>query len=139
MSTIDLDIMRQRLADMRQEYAAQIADLTTGDDQVLSSDPGHDGSVSDDPADDADAMFDAERNAALASNARDQLTLVDGALARLANGTYGICQACGKPIDPRRLEALPYVQYCLEDQERIEHEFEPNPPSEEVMPGTPPI
>lgn len=139
MNTIDLAAMRQRLEDMRQEYAAQIKDLTTGEDQVLPSDPQHDGAISDDPADDADAMYDAERNIALADNARDQLEQVENALARIANGKYGICAACGKVIDARRLEALPYVQYCLEDQERIEHDVHANGQTDEVMPGTPPI
>jgi DnaK suppressor protein len=120
MAEIDLDAMRQRLERLREEYQAQIQALTVGEDQVQPSDPQHDGSVSDDPADDADAMADAERNLSLADNARQQLELVNEAMARIDNGTYGICPDCGKPIDPKRLNAIPYAVYCLQDQ--IKHE-----------------
>jgi len=120
MAEIDLDAMRQQLERRREEYQAQIRDLTVGEDQVQPSDPQHDGNVSDDPADDAGAMADAERNLSLADNARQQLRLVDEALARIDSGTYGICPDCGKPIDPRRLNAIPYVVYCVQDQ--VKHE-----------------
>lgn len=120
MTPTEQTAVRERLEALRREYQDQIADLTVGDDEVPSSDPGHDGSVSDDPADDADALFEAERNQSLANNARVQLDLVELALARLAHGTYGLCQDCGQPIDPRRLAALPFAQYCLADQ--VKHE-----------------
>lgn len=35
------------------------------------------------------------------------------ALARLDAGDYGICTSCGEPIDPKRLEALPYAERCI--------------------------
>jgi len=38
---------------------------------------------------------------------------IRSALARLENGTYGECSKCGKPIDPRRLVALPTTTTCL--------------------------
>jgi RNA polymerase-binding transcription factor DksA len=50
---------------------------------------------------------------------------VQAALPRLDNGTYGFCQRCGKPIDARRLEALPYAEYDLECQEIVERETTP--------------
>jgi DnaK suppressor protein len=120
MAEIDLDAMRQRLEQLRQEYQAQIEDLTVGEEQVIPSDPGHDGDVSDDPADDADAMSDAERDLSLADNARMQLELVEAALGRIEAGTYGVCPDCGRQIDPRRLNAIPYAVYCMDDQ--IKHE-----------------
>lgn len=38
---------------------------------------------------------------------------IQSALARIAAGTYGACEACGKPIDERRLAALPYAARCI--------------------------
>ena len=107
MAEIDMQASRQRLEALRQEYAAQIDDLTVGDEGVTASDPAHEGSVSDDQADDADALFEAERNMSLANNMREQLDLVETALVRIDAGTYGICIDCGKQIDPRRLQAIP--------------------------------
>ncbi len=44
---------------------------------------------------------------------------VDRALAKLDEGTYGICDACGRPIAPKRLRALPESVLCLEDAARL--------------------
>ena len=41
---------------------------------------------------------------------------VDRALQMLDKGTYGLCEACGKPINPERLEANPAARFCREDQ-----------------------
>jgi DnaK suppressor protein len=49
-----------------------------------------------------------------------QLTLadVDRALAKLADGSYGTCDVCGKPVGDERLEALPWAVLCVEDAAR---------------------
>ena len=39
---------------------------------------------------------------------------INRALARLDAGDYGICTSCGEPINPARLEALPYAELCIE-------------------------
>jgi len=39
---------------------------------------------------------------------------IDDALGRIENGTYGICQATGKPIAKERLEAVPHTRYSIE-------------------------
>jgi DnaK suppressor protein len=45
---------------------------------------------------------------------------IDQALLRIKEGTYGICARCGKPIDERRLEALPTARYDAACQAAIE-------------------
>ncbi len=71
-------------------------------------------------ADVATDMYDREFNLGLASNDRELLYKVDGALKRIAENTYSICQVCSKPIAAARLKALPYVETCLKCQEKIE-------------------
>jgi len=44
---------------------------------------------------------------------KDQLRQVENALARYKEGTYGLCQRCGKPIDPARLRVLPCATMCV--------------------------
>ena len=39
---------------------------------------------------------------------------IDGALAKIAAGTYGICDGCGKPIGAARLEARPATALCVD-------------------------
>ena len=50
---------------------------------------------------------------------------VDDALRRLADGTYGICEACGRPIEEARLPAKPAARFCVEDQAHLEHQLHP--------------
>ena len=42
------------------------------------------------------------------------LECTERALTKLDEGTYGLCDACGKPIAPKRLEAMPDVVLCIE-------------------------
>ena len=47
---------------------------------------------------------------------------VDDALARIRDGSYGICLRCEEAIKPRRLEAVPWARYCVHCQEMLEQE-----------------
>jgi len=51
---------------------------------------------------------------ALAGNLRESLIDVEAALAKLDNGTFGVCEGCGQPIPPARLEAKPAARLCME-------------------------
>lgn len=42
-----------------------------------------------------------------------QLHAVEAALVRAAEGTYGVCDVCGQPIAPERLEAIPWAATCV--------------------------
>ena len=55
--------------------------------------------------------------------------LLEEALHRLAEGSYGKCIDCGGPIEAKRLEAVPWAQRCLEDQEAFEFEARDRSPS----------
>ncbi|MBX5132973.1 TraR/DksA family transcriptional regulator [Rhizobium lentis] len=42
-----------------------------------------------------------------------QITSIDAALERLTRGSFGRCVSCLAPIEPNRLEAIPYTPYCV--------------------------
>ncbi|MBI3910839.1 MAG: TraR/DksA C4-type zinc finger protein [Armatimonadetes bacterium] len=71
-------------------------------------------------ADVATETFLREQDQAIQRSLQDELHQVEAALNRIQDGTYGRCERCGKPIDPERLELLPYVTLCVEDANRIE-------------------
>jgi DnaK suppressor protein len=48
------------------------------------------------------------------------LNHISEALARLKQATYGVCEECGTEISERRLQVMPFTQYCLECQEVLE-------------------
>jgi DnaK suppressor protein len=59
----------------------------------------------------------------LAQSDSEVLSQVRDALGRLDDGTFGRCAADGQPIDERRLEAVPWTQFCVKHQgEREERE-----------------
>ncbi|HTV05402.1 MAG TPA: TraR/DksA family transcriptional regulator [Acidobacteriaceae bacterium] len=79
--------------------------------------------VIDDAADAADqAVLSYEKEFLFTRGTHDhgQLALVKSALERMAEGTYGECVACGTEIGAKRLEAVPWTQYCISCQEKME-------------------
>ena len=71
-------------------------------------------------ADDATETFEQSKDVSLQRNQTGLLEQVEYSLHKFEQGTYGICESCGAPIDRARLKALPYALYCLECQTRIE-------------------
>ncbi len=71
-------------------------------------------------ADDATEAFEQAKDLALRQNLERLLDQVENALERFETGTYGLCEQCGKEIDPARLKALPYATLCLSCQQRRE-------------------
>jgi DnaK suppressor protein len=45
---------------------------------------------------------------------------VEKALARIREGSFGECTHCGKEINAKRLEAVPWTRHCIECQEKLE-------------------
>ena|SRR3989338_366338 len=71
-------------------------------------------------ADVATDNFDRELNLDLASSEQSLLNRVDGALQKLKDGTYGVCENCGKSIGLKRLKAVPYAELCIKCKEAEE-------------------
>ena len=67
----------------------------------------------DDQADAGTKNFEREHEMAIANNAREMLQQTERALARLAAGTYGVCESCGEPVGKYRLQAFPRATLCM--------------------------
>ena len=63
-----------------------------------------------------------EREVAICNLDRDSnmLRQIGQSLARIANGSFGICQRCEDEISPKRLQALPWAVYCIGCQEKVD-------------------
>ena len=57
--------------------------------------------------------FERSQLDALVRQAREHLREIDAAMARLAEGRYGVCERCGRPIAAERLEARPVARTCV--------------------------
>jgi len=72
-------------------------------------------------ADQATDTFDREFALTVASSEGDVIYLIEQALNKIDDGTYGLCEVCGKPIRLARLKAVPWAMHCIkckEDEER---------------------
>ncbi|MDQ2965745.1 MAG: TraR/DksA family transcriptional regulator [Chloroflexota bacterium] len=67
----------------------------------------------------ASQVFAQQRDLALRDKADKELELVEAALRRLEEGTFGRCLRCGQEIPSGRLEALPWAAYCITCQKLV--------------------
>lgn len=73
--------------------------------------------VSQDPADKASNSYTKELLFSQSTNERNTLRLIEDALERIGEGTYGECLNCGEEIQAKRLDAVPWTPYCIRCQE----------------------
>lgn len=65
-------------------------------------------------------LIEREKSAALLATLERKLDSIEAALRALDKGLYGICERCGQPIPPERLEVKPDATLCLECQIEVE-------------------
>ena len=108
---------RERLAAMRSQYESEHLTTESESDSVseLSGHAQH-------QADLGTETFNRERDLTILEHIEAELSDVEHALHRLDDGTYGSCEACGRPISADRLEAMPAARFCLDDQALAERE-----------------
>ncbi|HHY85041.1 MAG TPA: transcriptional regulator [Verrucomicrobia bacterium] len=66
--------------------------------------------------------FDRDLSLSRASSGQDAVYEIDQAINRIHNGTYGICELTGKPIEAARLEAIPWARFSVEAEKKLEKE-----------------
>lgn len=108
MTDARLDI-RSGLETERADLLARIDELTVGGEVDLDFD--------DDFADRGLVASEQGENHTLADSLQAQLHMVETAIARIDDGSYGTCVVCGGAISPARLEAMPASSRCIEHAE----------------------
>lgn len=104
----------RQLLSMKAELESSIARLLEENDAVATSDDGVDLN------DEASLEIESRNEAALLRQQQHELDEVNHALTKIAEGTYGICEASGDVIPEARLRAMPHTRYCIEDQRKAE-------------------
>jgi len=66
--------------------------------------------------------FDRDFALGMLSSEQDALYEIDEALNRIRDGTYGKCELTGKPIEPQRLEAIPWTRFSAAAEKQLERE-----------------
>lgn len=108
-----MDDVTSRLERQRRETVERLAGLTGTFDEIVAASRDSNADDEHDP-EGATIAFERSQVAALVDQGRDQLREIDDAIARVADGTYGRCERCGRPISPGRLQARPVARTCIE-------------------------
>jgi DnaK suppressor protein len=106
-----VEIYRKQLADKQEELLRMV--LKSDQDGREADEEG-----TQDVADKAANAYTKEFLFHQSNDNRQVLTLVSEALERTRNGSYGICVECGREVQPKRLEAVPWAPHCIECQEK---------------------
>lgn len=73
-----------------------------------------------DIADKAASSYTKEFLFSQSNNERQLLAMVEEALGRIRDGSFGECVNCGNEVNSKRLEAVPWARYCIACQEKVE-------------------
>ena len=108
-----LEAFKKRLETRQQELRRAVS-RTQQDGRTADED------VAQDIADKAASSYNKEFLFHQSNNDRQLLMMVENALARIREGSFGECISCGAEINPKRLEAVPWTRHCIECQEKLE-------------------
>ncbi len=108
-----LEAFKKRL-ETRQVELRRMVNRTQADGRSADEDTAQD------IADRAASSYTKEFLFSQSNNDRQTLQMVDKALARIREGSFGECIHCGKEINAKRLEAVPWTRHCIECQEKLE-------------------
>jgi DnaK suppressor protein len=114
MDQSTLQHFRKKLEEAREEFSQEAA---------RKADAGREAGTdlaAADIVDRAVSTYAKELNFSQSENETQLLQLVNGALQRMDDGTYGVCLNCGKEIGPKRLEAVPWTHLCIDCQQQAE-------------------
>ena len=102
----------------QRKHSSEIIDGQEAELNGLMRDSG-DG-AGQDQADLGATSFERDQELTVLSSERDKLAQIDRALARIDDGTYGVCESCGNPIGKMRLMAFPRATLCMTCKQREE-------------------
>ena len=110
--------MTTNFKELRSHLEGELKRLTEERDQahttIDTSEARREGSPFGKREEEATESFELEKRLALDKQLGDRIQKLERALHKLDEGTYGLCDICGRPIAPARLEALPDANLCMD-------------------------
>ena len=114
-TNVGFNLLRSRLEGVQKQLSGELGQLKSS---VRPTDERREGSPFGKREEEATESFELERRLTMEKRLIDQLAEVEHALQKFEDGTYGLCDNCGQPINPERLEALPQASLCLDCKAR---------------------
>ncbi len=112
MEEKDLLLFKERLEAMKNEINSDV-------EQTLTEMTSQTGNIPD-PNDRASVESDRSFELRIRGRERKLMDKIEEALARIDDGSYGICAGCGEDIAVKRLEARPVAKFCIDCKTRQE-------------------
>lgn len=112
--------LKEVRAQLESEAAGLRADIEVAESQIAERLGNSTSDAGDDEADTGSKVYEREQELATTERARELLDLTEQALERIQEGTYGVCDSCGKPIGKARLMAYPRATLCVVCKQREE-------------------
>ena len=109
-----LEYFRKRLETRQQDLRRMVT-------RIQQDGRNADENIAQDIADKAASSYNKEFLFPQSNADRQLLQMVETALVRMREGSFGECIACGKEINAKRLEAVPWTRHCIECQEKLEN------------------
>lgn len=117
----ELEKYRASLLAERERLEAELQEIEQRTARISESERASElSSYEDHPADLASETFEREKDLAIGESVESLLNQVNTALEKLERGTFGVCDACRRPIKKARLRAIPFATLCLNCQDRLE-------------------
>ena len=107
----NIEQLRSRLESEQKRLLGELKQLEAN---VRPTEERREGSPFGKREEEATESLELEKRLALEKQVRDHLAEVEHALHKFEEGTYGLCDSCGQPIAPDRLEALPQASLCVD-------------------------
>jgi DnaK suppressor protein len=110
MTTTKYKNIQEQLQNEHKRLALELSDVQTS---ASSSEERREGSPFGKREEEATETLELEKRLTLENRIRQEISAVDHALAKFEKGTYGLCENCGQPIPPERLEVRPQASLCM--------------------------
>jgi RNA polymerase-binding transcription factor DksA len=120
LSPKTLERLQTSLLEERARHVQSAADLAAEAEQLAAEREGGDTQFDEESGEGDTINIERERDLLLSASAQQIVDEIDRALARIKNGTYGLCVPAGRRINLERLEALPYAETCVDCKARAE-------------------
>jgi DnaK suppressor protein len=124
--TADYKKLRIKLEEEKQRLTEELDSLQTN---VPSSEERREGSPFGKREEEATETLELEKRLSLENRTRQELAGIEHALGKFEKGTYGLCDNCGQPIAPERLEALPQASLCVDCKAQQAKNVKGRPPT----------
>jgi len=115
-----LERLKEILLEERARHLRQAADLQAEAEALVSEREQGDTQFDEESGEGDTISVERERDLMLSATARQAVEEIDRALARMDDGTYGLCTPAGRRIAVARLEAIPWAETCVDCKQRVE-------------------